>query len=121
MAENNLDFQEIEQDEFEELPHQEDEELKLPQQTAPPQAKKPQTGFSLFIADIREQLKQDLVGLKQTAFLQEAGKRWSALDPAEKQKYMDLAQRQREAYQAQHQGDDDGEDEEQLKSKSTDY
>ena len=56
-----------------------------------PRAKKPQTGFSLFVAEIRPQLKAELQGLKQTAFLQEAGKRWSALSQEERQKYNDLA------------------------------
>jgi len=38
--------------------------------------------------------------LKQTQFLSEASKRWNSLSPIEKQKYNEMAQKQKDAYKA---------------------
>ena len=80
MAENSLDFHEIEQtsdhgDEQQPV----NEEFKEPEAPSKPVIKKPATAFSLYIQDIKDSLKQELAGGKSTMFLSEAGKRWTAL------------------------------------------
>lgn len=37
-------------------------------------------------------------GVKQTQFLSEASKRWNSLPPENKQKYVEMAQKQKDAY-----------------------
>ena len=99
MAEN-IDFDEIEQNEDQELNQQFEaslniqEEIKESEQaTHPQQLKKPQTAFSIYIQETRQKLQEDMKkeGLKSTQFLTEAGKRWNALDPEAKQKYVERA------------------------------
>ena len=100
------------------------------------QLKKPQTAFSIYIQDVRLSLQEEIKkqGLKQTQFLSEASKQWNALSPEAKQKYVEMAQKQKDAYNAMRaqmphpaEGDDDGngdipEDEaNQLRSKTRNY
>ena len=95
MAENNLDFEEIEQEIYEQLnlevqDQQIEEEEKGEVFPRGAKIKKPLTAFTLYLQDIRPVLKEDLQGkgLKPTAFLTEAGKRWGVLTAEEKQKYL---------------------------------
>jgi HMG-box domain len=64
--------------------------------------KKPQTAFAIYIQEVKDQLKQEMQekNLKQTQFLSEASKRWNTLSSIEKQKYNEMAQKQKDAYKA---------------------
>lgn len=55
--------------------------------------KKPQTAFAIYIQETRQRIQEDLKkeGVKQTQFLTEAAKRWGALEPEAKQKYIEVA------------------------------
>jgi hypothetical protein len=58
------------------------------------------TAFSLYIQETKQAIRDEMAaqGLKHTAFLSEAGKRWGALSPEQKQKFVEMAQRQKDAY-----------------------
>ena len=63
--------------------------------------KKPQSAYAIFLQENKDQLKEELNKIdnfKPTMFLAEASKRWNALDPQLKQKDLDKAQKQKEAY-----------------------
>lgn len=98
MAEN-IDFDEI--DTHNDLV----EEIKGAFQPQPqPQTKsvkKPQSAFAIFMQENKDQLKEEISKLenfKQTMYLSEASKKWNALDPQIKQRYIDKAQKQKELY-----------------------
>ncbi len=109
MAENIIDFDEIDQlpqqQSQEQLEDYHEEEIKsspvITTQKQQP-VKKPQSAFALYLTDVKDQLKQEMQekNLKHTMFLSEASKRWNALNPVEKQKYNEMAQKQKDAYKA---------------------
>lgn len=100
MAEN-IDFDEIDtHNDFVEETKQGDQQPQPLTNTAA-SVKKPQTAYAIFLQENKEQLKEELNKIdnfKPTMFLAEASKRWNALDPQLKQKYLDKAQKQKEAY-----------------------
>lgn len=112
MAEN-IDFDEI--DTHHDLNVEETKEGHHLQPQNAKQVKKPQSAFALYMQENKEQLKKELQKIenfKQTMFLSEASKKWNALDPLQKQKYIERAQQQKEAYNhmiQQEQLDPDGE------------
>ena len=55
--------------------------------------KKPQTAFALYIQETRQKIQEYLKkeGVKQTQFLTEDAKRWGALEPEAKQRYLEVA------------------------------
>ena len=106
MAEN-IDFDEIELNEDPDLNQQFEASLNIQEEIKESdvkadtkQVKKPQTAFAIYIQEtrlkIQEEMKKD--GVKQTQFLSEASKRWNALDAEAKQKYIEIAQKQKDAY-----------------------
>ena len=98
MAEN-IDFDEIDtHNDFVEETKQGDQQ---PLTTTAATVKKPQSAYAIFLQENKDQLKEELNKIdnfKPTMFLAEASKRWNALDPQLKQKYLDKAQKQKEAY-----------------------
>jgi HMG (high mobility group) box len=101
MAENQTDFNEIEGFTHEHVdPSQQvDEEHKQP--TASKIVKKPQTAFSLYLQENKDVIREEIKGqgLAHTAFLSEASKKWNVLDANQRQKYIEIAQKQKDAYQ----------------------
>lgn len=112
MAENTIDFTEIEQFQQEYLPEEGDlqndaeelinEEIKQRERNGASvvAVKKPQSAYSLFIKEQTPKIKAEIAakGEKSTAFLSEASKQWNELPAANKQKYIELAQKQKDAY-----------------------
>jgi HMG (high mobility group) box len=98
MAEN-IDFTEIDQDDIPDDMVFDEEEQKGPQQSGEP-LKKPCSAFSLFVQDSRASVREEMAaqGIKATQFLAEASKRWNAMTPSQKQKYVEMAQKLKDAY-----------------------
>lgn len=61
------------------------------------------TAFSLFLQESKQVIRDEMAaqGLKHTAFLSEAAKKWNSVGPEIKQKYVEMAQRQKDAYHQQ--------------------
>lgn len=101
MAEN-IDFDEIDtHNDFVEETKQGFDQQPQALTTTNTAAKKPQTAYAIFLQENKEQLKEELHKIdnfKPTMYLAEASKKWNALDPLLKQKYLDKAQKQKEAY-----------------------
>jgi hypothetical protein len=95
MAEN-IDFDEIDtHNDFVEETKQGGFDV-LPQPVTIAGAKKPQSAYAIFLQENKEQLKEELQKIdnfKPTMYLAEASKKWNALDPLLKQKYLDKAQK----------------------------
>ncbi len=61
----------------------------------------------MFMQENKEIIKKELIAqaaggtFKPTLFLSEASKKWNSLAPERKQKYLDMAQKQKEAFTLQ--------------------
>lgn len=62
--------------------------------------KKPQSAYSLFIKDQTQRIREEVAakGEKHTAFLSEASKQWNEMSADKKQKYIEMAQKQKDTY-----------------------
>jgi hypothetical protein len=96
MAEN-IDFDEIDtHNDFVEETKQGDHQPQQPHTNTATAVKKPQSAYAIFLQENKDQLKEELNKIdnfKPTMFLAEASKRWNALDPQLKLKYLDKAQK----------------------------
>jgi hypothetical protein len=74
-----------------------DSSVKQTSHTGGGAVKKPQSAFAIFMQENKESLKQELQAqagggnFKPTMFLSEASKKWNAMAPERKQKYLDIA------------------------------
>ena len=106
MAEN-LDFEEIDQQEF--LPDADDEDHKMqieslgdthPNNQEFANKKKAKSAFSMFVHDLKlDAAFKAQLGPHSRNFLLEASKKWNELEPDKKQLYQEQAQKYKEQFQ----------------------